>query len=254
MTEPLPRIDQLAWAASEALSRQDWANLRFNAQVMCKEAPDSPLAWSYLGIAFLQLGLEQRSQSLIRRGLECHVTAAQYGPNNSVAVGNLGLAWVKLEQYEKALAVLAPATQRFPDDFDIWGCRAQAELGLSRLDAAGESMHHMLRLLKGNALFGFSLDRLFLGDGQAVPLAQPLYIGTRLIDGEYACEENDFDLHGTGSNFKEALIDLCEYFATLVEEYVYTEDPLDQGAQQLAERLREYLGSDFSARSAEGAR
>lgn len=82
---------------------------------------------------------------------------------------------------------------------------------------------------------------------------RPLDITIHRLDEGFASEESDFDLYGTGDSFKAALIDLCEYFVALVEEYVYTEDLLDEGAQKLAERLRVHIGPGFTARIADRA-
>lgn len=252
MPEPLPRIEQLARVASEALTRRDWSSLRFNAKLMCEEAPDNPAAWSYLGIALFQQGVEQQNEGLVRQAIDCHRTAVQHGPNDSMAVANLGFALNRLRRYKDALAVLAPATDHFPDHPHILAHRAQAELGLNEIAAAGASVERILGLVREIDEPILTIFHLYLSD-QTVPLLRPLDIAVHRVEEGYVCEENDFDLYGTGDSFKDALIDLCEYFVTLVEEYVYTKDPLDQGAQKIAVRLREHIGPDFTARLAERA-
>lgn len=253
MPQPLSRLRQLGKTASEALVRRDWVNLRFSAQLMCEEAPNSPAAWSYLGVAFFQLGKERKDKSLVARGLECHETAYRYGPDDSMAVANLGFALNMLGRHKEALAVLAPATDLFPDNPHMLAHRAHAELGLNQLDAAGKSADRILRLVKEADGPVLTLHRLYLSDHLVVPLLRPLDITIHRLDKGFACEESDFDLYGTGGSFKAALIDLCEYFVTLVEEYANTEAPLDQGAQKLAERLRAHIGPGFAARIADRA-
>jgi hypothetical protein len=119
------------------------------------------------------------------------------------------------------------------------GYRAQAELDVGQLGSADRSVRRLLPLL-GGRLAVFHLDRLFLGSHQ-VPLRRPLPVGVRQIEEGYACEENEFELYGVGSSFKAALIDLCRFFVTLVDGYVNAEDQLDEGAQDLASQLREYV-------------
>jgi hypothetical protein len=70
MPQPQPQFSALNDAAGEALERRDGVAPRFNASLMVKEAPTSPVALSYLGVAFLQLGLEKRESACIEQGLE----------------------------------------------------------------------------------------------------------------------------------------------------------------------------------------
>ena len=119
---------------------------------------------------------------------------------------------------------------------DLWGHRVQAELDAGQLAAADRSVRRLLPLL-GGKLGVFHLGRLFLED-RVVPLKRPLPVGVRQIDEGYACEENEFEVYGVGRSFKAALVDLCRYFVGLVDWYVNTEEPLDEGAQELAARLR----------------
>lgn len=241
MPQPVTKMAALATAASEAIDRRDWAALRFNATLMVKADPADPLATSYLGVAYLQLGLEGRQEAYVEQAMQLHREAVRLGPRDAVALGNLGLALMKVGKDQEALEVLAAATKIHPEDADFWGFRAQTELETGRLAAADRSVRRLLPLV-GKRLVVFELDRLYLGDHQ-VSLIRPLSVGVRQIPEGYACEENEFEIHGTGRTFKSALVDLCKYFAELYLEYVETDDALDEGAEELAGRLRRCIAT-----------
>lgn len=247
MSQPLSILDAASDAASAALENLDWPSLAFNAQTVLKEDETNPVAWSYLGIAYLHLGLEKNSKDLVEQGFNCHQTAITYGPDNIIALGNCALAFGRIEDFNSALRIVRKGTDLSPDTLKLWQLQSVFELKLRQIDDADRSIAHVFRLSPRPFTFIIPMNYLYI-DEQPYPIKGEVGINIyQLEDDSYVCEETEYEVYGTGPSFKEAFADFSDYFDTLIEEYVNTKDPLDEGAQELAANLRNLIGGPVSA-------
>lgn len=69
--------------------------------------------------SWLQLGFEEVQKRHAENAIEAFTYALDYRPDNKQALFGMGTALVQLQQYEKALNVLEPLIDRFPDDFSL---------------------------------------------------------------------------------------------------------------------------------------
>ena len=203
------------------------------------------MGWSYLGIAYLQLGLEKKSQNLMDEGLGYHRNAVNYGPTERTPLVNYALALAKMGYTDIALSEFQKGTKLFPDDVDFWCRRCHFELQSQLIDEAGDSISRILELASKTPII--PVEFIYTG-GSPLPLGSAIGITVyKLDDGMYICEGSYFDIYGTGLSFKEAFIDFFGEFEILIEEYVDTDDPLDEGAQELAANLQDLIGGNISA-------
>lgn len=245
MLQPLSSFQAASNAASDALRAQDWQSLKLYAQAMLKEDRLYPVAWSFLGIAYLQLGSEKNSQDMMNQGLDYHRNAVTYGPEDRLALINYAVALARMEDIDSALNIIQRGISLYPEDIELWHRRAIIELDSKLVDEAGKSISHLLKLVPKTPII--PVEYVYT-EGDPLPLRSAIgLIVSMLDDGLYICEGSDFDIYGTGSSFKEAFTDFCGEFKILIEEYVDTDDPLDEGAQELAENLRDLIGGKVSA-------
>jgi tetratricopeptide (TPR) repeat protein len=258
MSNPEPQIQfaRLTETANEAIARRDWATLRLNAQLMLNENPSSSTALSYMGVALVYQGLERRSEALIKRGMGHHMKAVDVGENDSIAWQNLALGLDITGEYERELEAMNRATELDPANPLLFRGKSHALMRLNRIDEAGEPMHRALGLLKSSEPLGFMIHSLYLDD-EILPLKQAITLGVRRekiddVDG-VSCDENELNIYGYGLSFRDAIVEVCEDFYTLVEEYVDTTDPLDEGGHELAARLCEYIAPEARIGGTESA-
>jgi hypothetical protein len=81
------------------------------------------------------------------------------------------------------------------------------------------------------------------GAGRTYSFRRGLTISVYRDGDQIVCEQRGLRLYGMGANYAEAFAEFCEFFDVLYQEYVDTADPLDSGAQRLAQHLRELVGA-----------
>jgi len=239
LPQPQTNYQQAKDAAHDALDRHDWAVLRFNAQLMMHADLQHAAAWSYLGIANYNLGRDAGNRAQAEEGLSQIINATRLDPNSFVALSNHALALLNERQFEEGLDVMARAEMVAPLNVKNLMHRFWAEVHLDRCEDAERTLQG-IAAREDSALAVLPLEWVWIG-GQRRQLARGLSMSFTFDGEEYRVEENDFDSFGRGETLREALTDYGDEFEMLVEEYVETDDPLDDEARKMAERLQAHL-------------
>lgn len=240
MPQPKTQFGRTMDMANEALHQHEWESLRLHAQMMRRLEPQDETAWSYLGIANYNIGLQTNHREQMLEGIAQVENATRLNPNSSMAWNNHAIVLMKEDQYEAGLVAAKSAVGL--DKLGIGVLRSQmvAELNLGLLDDAESTYREIRKRDKNDSGLVVPLTWITSNQGRR-QLSRTLSVSVTLDEDGFQIEENDFDGAGGGETLRQAMTNYGDDLEMLIEEYVETDDPLDEGAKEMAERLRSHL-------------
>jgi tetratricopeptide (TPR) repeat protein/MFS family permease len=179
------QLDDLRRRMGEVALTDDYAPVEnLLAEVVREDSPEG------MDVYYLRLGLEAADRKLMVEAVRKFEQALEVNPGNMQALFNLGVAWMREGNAEKALWCFVSALQIDPSYIEVRNNTAVVLAQLGRIDEAVEQLNEVLKQKPDNLDAHINLAALLAQKGRMDEAAQHLSEALRIQPNNPIAKDN----------------------------------------------------------------